>query len=181
LNRWRESIGIEEANRITEFSGKRGSVMHDLIEQHLLGGDSRSFVPKTDFEEVGFGLFKKLLPKLRYIEPIGLETVLWSDVLGVAGRCDCIGLYNGKLSIIDYKTSRKGKSKADIINYWIQTTFYALAFEEQFGQKIEQLVILMAIEDGVSAVFVEPIRPEYVTNLINRIEQFYLEQDKKYV
>lgn len=96
---------------------------------------------------------------------------------GIAGRCDCIGYYDGVLSIIDYKTSRKAKNKNDIENYWIQTTFYALALEEQFGLKVEQLVILMAIEDGVNAVFIEPVRDVYVEKLINRIDKFYKLQD----
>ena len=154
--------------------------MHDLIEGFLLGKPSLQFKPSTDFEECGYSLFKKLLPKIKKIEPVGLETVLWSDVLGIAGRCDCIGMYDGKLSIIDYKTSRKHKSKKDILNYWLQTTFYALAFEEQYGYEIEQLVILMAIEDGINAVFTEPVKQDFIETLINRINQFYTEQEKKY-
>lgn len=90
------------------------------------------------------------------------------------------GYYDGVLSIIDYKTSRKAKNKDDIENYWIQTTFYALAYEEMYERQIEQLVILMAIEDGVNAVFIEKINDYYIEKLINRIDRFYSQQDLKY-
>jgi hypothetical protein len=66
--------------------------MHDLIEKYLLGSPS---VPSdldmsVDFVAMGYGLYKKLIPKIKRITPEGLETVLWSNSLGVAGRCDCI-------------------------------------------------------------------------------------------
>ena len=152
--------------------------MHDLIEQRLLGRDTSTFVADTEAKEVGLGLYKKLRPKLSRITPVALETVLWSHTLGIAGRCDCVGLYDGKLAIIDYKTSRKGKNKEDIENYWLQTTFYAIAFEEMYGMSPENLVILMAIEAGVSAVFVEPVRDEYKVALVNRVCTFYQQENK---
>jgi genome maintenance exonuclease 1 len=169
--------GHDVADKSTAFACERGSVMHNLIESKLLGNDLSTCVCESEADKVGYGLYKKLLPKINRIQPIGLETVLWSDVLGIAGRCDCIGYYDGVLSIIDYKTSRKSKNKQDIENYWLQTTFYALAFEEQHDVKIDQLVILMAIEDGVNAVFKEPVRSMYVEKLINRINAFYKLQE----
>jgi genome maintenance exonuclease 1 len=57
-------------------------------------------------------LFNLLKPALDNIDNIAaIETPLWSKILGLAGRTDCIAEYNGKLSIIDFKASTKEKRK----------------------------------------------------------------------
>ena len=38
----------------------------------------------------------------------------------MAGRVDCIGEFDGELSVIDFKTSKKIKSSADIEDYYWQ-------------------------------------------------------------
>ena len=62
----------------------------------------------------------------------------------VAGTTDCVAEYEGILSIIDFKTSSKMREQDTIDSWMIQATFYALAWECLTGQKISQLVIIMA-------------------------------------
>ena len=65
------------------------------------------------------------------------ECGLYSDKYKVAGRVDCIAEYNGKLSIIDFKTSTKERSDEWNENYYIQASAYAEMFEERTGKSIE--------------------------------------------
>ena len=90
---------------------------------------------------------------------VGLEIPLFSDLLRVAGTCDCIADYNGKLSIIDFKTSRKPKKEDWIDDYYMQTFAYKLMFEEMTGVEIQQIVILVAcVESFDVQVFKKPAK-----------------------
>ena len=101
---------------------------------------------------------------------MGLEIPLYSDKLRVAGTADCVAEYNGVLSVIDFKTSRKPKKEEWIEDYWIQTAFYAAAFYEMTGCIPEQLVILVAVRDSFEVqVFKKSIfdSDKYIDKLIN--------------
>ena len=88
---------------------------------------------------------------------VGTEIPLFSDLLRVAGTTDCIAEYNGELSIIDFKTSRKPKKEEWIDDYYMQTFAYKLMFEEMTGVEIKQIVILVACIDQFDVqVFKKP-------------------------
>ena len=90
---------------------------------------------------------------------VGVEIPLFSDLLRVAGTTDCIAEYNGKLSVIDFKTSRKPKKEEWIDDYYMQTFAYKLMFEEMTGIEIKQVVILVAcIEQFDVQVFKKPAK-----------------------
>ncbi|NBR24860.1 MAG: hypothetical protein EBU08_14030, partial [Micrococcales bacterium] len=101
-----------------------------------------------------FMLIKKHLDKITNIH--GQEESLWSDTLRLAGRFDCIADYDGEISIIDFKSSRKEKRKSDIQNYFQQACAYAHMWLERTGQKkLPQTVILVACDSGVDQEFIE--------------------------
>lgn len=84
------------------------------------------------------------------------ECALYSDHLGIAGRVDLVAEYEGKLSVIDFKTSKRVKTREEISNYFIQAAFYAAAFYERTDIPVTQSVIIMAIDDNpVPIVFKE--------------------------
>ena len=68
------------------------------------------------------------------------ECPLYSDYLQVGGRVDCIAEWNGKLSVIDFKTSRKIKKKEWIKGYLMQESAYCVMFEERTKIPIRQIV-----------------------------------------
>ena len=82
------------------------------------------------------------------------EAFLYSDELETAGQVDCIAEYDGKLSIIDFKTSRKLKKEEFIQNYFMQVSFYAKAFEERTGIPVDQGVILIGVDDSEPQEFI---------------------------
>ena len=106
--KWRKRIGEEKANRITKKATTRGTDFHELhsIPDELRTGLER--VPScTQFM---FHHAKPYLDKINNIHAI--ERTLFSEYLGLAGRVDCIGEYEGELAIIDFKTSEKIKPEA---------------------------------------------------------------------
>ena len=146
---WERRVGVEEAERITQRALNRGTRIHSLCENHLLGN-------KVDIDMFDQDMWSTMLPLLDKIDNIHcLETPLYSDYLKAAGTVDCIAEYEGKLSVIDFKTSSKVKERDDIHNYFEQTAAYAVMFEERTGIPIGRLVILMVIDDDAPRVFIE--------------------------
>jgi len=142
LVEWRKRVGDIEANKIMREASSLGTAVHDLCEQYLY-----NYKLKTSNNEAT-GIFNRLRFLLGNIDNIiGLEIPLYSDQLKVAGTADCIAEYNGKLSVIDFKTSKKPKKEEWIEDYYIQAFFYAIAFFERTGAIPEQVVILIAVRD----------------------------------
>ena len=99
------------------------------------------------------------------------EAPLYSTYLGVAGRVDCVAEWQGKLSIIDFKTSRKFKKKQWCHNYFMQESAYAIMWEERTQIPITQLVTLIAVDDRDPIVYIEH-RDNWVTPLKSVIAQW---------
>lgn len=155
IGEWRKKVGAIEANRIIQDSSKLGTAVHDLCEKYLYNTP----LPTPNHPEA-IEVFNRLRFKLSNIQNIyGLELPLHSDMLKVAGTADCVAEYNGVLSVIDFKTSRKSKKEDWIEDYYIQTMFYAAAFFEMTGALPEQVVILIAVRDSTEVqVFTKSIK-----------------------
>ena len=168
LDSWRERVGNQVADHIMHTSMDIGTATHEMIERYLNKEDPYTPLPPL-LVQAHFNNLKKYLKKMGAVH--GIEKRLYSDTLGVAGTCDCICEYDGKLSIVDYKTKRTLQNIDWLEDYFIQTTAYAIMWAEHFVQEIQQLVILISSEDGMSQ---EVIRHphDYVTSLRRRINDF---------
>ena len=167
LQGWREKIGEDVANWEMGRAARRGKATHLLVEEYLKG--------KTPSERgvLPLGLFKLLRPYVDQIDNIHLlETIMYSPKLTIAGQVDCVAEYNGKLSVIDFKTANKERQESWIDNYFLQTTAYAQMYEETFGKNIDQIVILLASEDGSVQNFVKE-KKDYMSPLMKSIDEFY--------
>jgi hypothetical protein len=170
LRNWRNSIGSTKADKITDEAARRGSAVHLMIEQFLK--DEPIAAPGAISSDIE--IFTALKPKLKKVDEVyGQEVALWSDMLGVAGRCDCIGVYEGIPSIIDFKTSSRIKSQKDVEDYWLQIAFYLISHNEMFGTYIDNMVILMGVQGGTSMVFKKKIDEATINSLLERIASFY--------
>lgn len=168
LEDWRNMLGPTKANAESARCAKRGIDLHHLAEQYL----SNLELEVDKFAREHVALFYQIRSHLNKIKNIhGLEKALYNNQLRIAGRCDCIADYNGVPSIIDFKTSNRFKIKENIQNYFIQATFYALAFNEMFDECIEDIVILVAVEkDGIPMVFQEKIN-KFIRPLLQKAKQ----------
>jgi genome maintenance exonuclease 1 len=151
---WRARVGEEEANKISRQAATRGTAVHSLAEDYL--NNEEDWKGKHMPANVASFLdIKKILDE-RINNVWMQETFLYSDRLECAGQVDCIAEFDGQLSIIDFKTSRRVKKKEDITNYFIQMAFYAAAFYERTGIPIKQGVIIMAVDGSEPLVFTVP-------------------------
>jgi len=166
LKEWRKRIGYEKAMKISRQAAWRGTQTHNALEMHV-----RNVEPTIDNPLIEF-LYKQVVYTLedRLSEVNGIEKALYSEYLGVAGRVDLVGVFDGKRSIIDFKTSAKPKSKQYIENYFMQEAFYAIAWEERTKQPISQLVTIVANEQTPTPqIFIEK-RDDWVNPLMSAIE-----------
>jgi genome maintenance exonuclease 1 len=173
IMKWRKRVGEEEANRVSRKATSRGTDVHTLCEKYLNNEPKLSLM--EGIRPDAFEMFVSLKPLLNNINNIHYqECALWSKQLGMAGRVDCIGEYEGVLSVIDFKTSSRVKSLAHIEDYFWQTSAYALMYEEMIGTPIDDLVIIMAVEDGTPLVFKQKTQ-DHIPGLVKAIK-FYNEQ-----
>jgi genome maintenance exonuclease 1 len=168
---WRQSVGEEQANKISRRAADRGTKVHKICEDYLKNEipELKMQMMMPDLKE----LFFKIKPHID--ENVGKiysqEQALYSDKYRIAGRVDLIAEWNGKLSVIDFKTSTKQKEEQDIQNYFMQCTAYALMFAERTGMWIDDIVVLIATEEGPSQVFERQIH-DYRQPLIEYIDKY---------
>lgn len=172
LEEWKERVGLEEANRVSSMAARRGTALHTVCEKYLLNEMSSmklaSLMPTTK------ELFFKIRPYLDISvgRVLALEQAMYSDKLGIAGRVDCIAEWNGKLSVVDFKSSTNQKEKENISNYFMQCTAYSIMFRELTKIPIDQIVVLIGTENGPGQCFVESAS-NYVAQLQQTVSDFY--------
>ena len=170
---WKERVGHKEAERIKNEASNRGSSMHSYIEQFLLGKfnldllEEENKSKKMAEEIIDNGLKNKLS------EVWGAEaTVYYPGKYG--GTADCIGVYEGKETILDFKQSNKPKKEEYIEDYFLQLGAYTLAHNTVYNSRITQGAILLCTVDRLFQDF--KIEGNELINFQNqfleRVEQF---------
>jgi genome maintenance exonuclease 1 len=167
---WRKRVGEKEANRITTQAARRGTSVHQLCEDYInnIEIDYSKLMPNDT--EMFLTLKETLDTRLDdvYVQ----EWPMYSEHLGIAGKCDCIAYFDGKLSIIDFKTSRKSMHPNKLENYFRQASGYAVMFEERTKIPINNLVIIAAIDDQKDAEVYTSKRDSHINGLIEMITEY---------
>jgi CRISPR/Cas system-associated exonuclease Cas4 (RecB family) len=170
---WRARVGDEEANKISHRASTRGTAVHDIVEKYLDNEELPEVLPHITAS------LSNLKPSLSRIGRIfAQESPLYSKHLGVAGRVDCVGEYDGVPSIIDFKTSKKIKKKEWITSYFMQAAAYAIMWEERTGMPITNLVIIMDVDNESPQIYVEH-RDNWTEKLFETIELYHKEQRQR--
>lgn len=165
IQAWKDKVGEEEAGKISRRALARGNKIHSLAEKYLLNEGDLS----DDFSKADFGVMIPYLDKINNIHC--LETQLYSDHLKTAGTVDCIGEYDGKLTVIDFKTSAKLKKREWVKDYFMQCSAYAVMYEERTGTPIERLLLIINVEDeGVQLM--DGKRDDYIDDFLDLRETF---------
>jgi genome maintenance exonuclease 1 len=172
LEAWKKRVGEDEAARVSSRAATRGTNIHTMCENYVLGHDIDTSMPHN---VMMFRQIKMILDdKVDMIR--ATECTLFSDHLKLAGSCDLIADYDGRLSIIDYKTSSKLKRKEWIEGYFMQASLYAYMLWEMTGILVKDIVIIIGVDDSLEAqVFRE--RPqnylEKAADLVRSYHQMY--------
>ena len=151
-----ENSGIPE--HILKMAGERGTAVHKYIENWLNWYDKP--FKKEDKEEPHLGLeyavyetdFKEWLDeRIEWdIRPMHTELKLINKKLGIKGIVDCIALVNGKVCMIDWKTS----SNLDEWSTECQLQLYYMMMlkgnkeERAIAKQIEELRCLSLTKTG---------------------------------
>lgn len=171
-----EQYGSEEAGEAVAKSvmikaGLYGTKLHKMVEYYL---DNDRMEVDNLFAAAHFKNIKPLLSPIDNI--LEQEIQMFSKRMGLAGTADCVAEFNGKLSIIDFKTSTKLKKEEHMESYYLQATCYALMWEENTGQVIDQIVILMSGEDGSQSSYIKD-KAQYINRLFEVIASFKANAD----
>lgn len=169
LNEWRKRVGDVEANKVSARAASRGTSIHNMCEKYILGEEIDTSMPHN---MMIFNQIKKILDdKVDTIR--ATECTLFSHHLQIAGTCDLIADYNGRLSIIDYKTSTRRKRKDWIEGYFLQCALYAYMLWEMTGIGVKDIVIVIGVDDELDAqVFVE--RPSnYIEKAADLVKSYH--------
>ena len=175
LDSWIKRVGEKKAKEISTFAANRGTFMHVLHEHYLdnLLVDPVEKPLKEAFklslaecntltkEEIKCGkdLFMQFHNNSDFYEQI--EEVLYQEVPvwslkggGYAGRLDLAAkTKDGKVKVIDFKTSRKPKRESWIDGYKMQTAAYSIGLYEQYGVFPEETEIWISCETGEVQTF----------------------------
>ena len=174
LEEWKKRVGHKQAEVISREATNRGSSMHDYLEKFLLG--------KLNLDLLGDNTREKMMAD-QIIEN-GLRNKL-SEIWGCeatlyypgkyAGAADCIGIYENKESLIDFKNANKPKKDEWIDDYYLQCAAYAMAHNIVYGTNINQGVILLCTKDNIFQRFIidgERFK-NYQDQFMRKVEQFY--------
>jgi len=173
IQKWRARVGEEEANRISSFAASRGTRVHTMVERYIDNRDD--YLEKSNhLTRLNFETMRPVLDE-RIGKVLAQEVPLYSNHLGLAGRVDCVAEFDGRLSIVDFKTASKPKKHDWIHGYFIQEAAYAIMFEERTGIPIVDLVTIIVNDvDDRPQVFKER-RDRWIDPLFDTIEQYHAE------
>ena len=143
ISEWRQRVGEKVATQITKQASARGTSIHKLCEHYILGTmDDVQIMPSN--REMFSSMANHLAETVDNVKTV--EGFLYSDFLRTAGQVDMIAEYNGVLSVVDFKTSKKKKREDWIENYFVQEAAYSFMFEERTGIQIPQLVTVIGVD-----------------------------------
>lgn len=176
LEAWREKLGAEAADAETQRCADRGEKVHLACELYLKNRPMKEVLAAAG--EYMF-MFKQLLPYLNKMTHIYAQEIpLYSEVLGLAGRVDLIGIYEGRPAILDFKTSNIMKTRGMIEDYSIQLCLYSSMFQQMFGVKIDRLINIISNENQLVPTVIEFQRKDIINKMIERVK-LYHKMDKE--
>ena len=167
IQEWRNRVGHEQATTIARVAAGRGTGLHLATEQYL---NNKTPVINNLLVKEMFGKFRPYLDRINNIHI--QETPLFSHHLRLAGTVDCIAEWDGKLAIIDFKTSTREKKKEWIHSYFMQCAAYAIMYEELAFIPVNKLVVLIAVEEDNSVQVFEERRDTWAPQLIKLRDEY---------
>lgn len=154
IAKWRKRVGAEAANKISTQASRAGTAMHNVAEDYVLGR-----LNEKETNPIALSTFRYIQPYLDDNVDIihGVELQMYSDVLKTAGTADLICEYDGQKTVLDFKTSKRWKTKEQCTSYFMQAAAYSQMVKEHYNIDINKIVILMAVHEGGSIIFEEKV------------------------
>lgn len=124
-----------------------GNYMHKYLEYYVskdddFYSDTKNYIIAKKLAQIIIDNFINDMD-----EAWGTEvSVLYKNLY--AGTIDLIGMKDGKLSVIDYKSSYRKKTKEEMEEYFLQLAAYAIAHDWQYETNIDSIIVFLAIRNG---------------------------------
>lgn len=171
LKQWQARVGFEEAEKIKNRSATRGTAVHKMCEKLVLN-------EPIDFSQempVNVNLFNQIKNVLidRVDNIRASEATLYSHRLKVAGSVDLIADFDGKPTIIDFKTSLKNKREDWIVDYKLQTACYSYMLYEMTGLIFPNIAIIICVEEENYAQVFQTKTAEWFKEMEKRCCMFH--------
>jgi hypothetical protein len=125
LAAWRVRVGEDQAARIVDTAGARGTAMHKILEKYIL---KDGYIDLTTVGREAHNMAIRVIEQglCNVTEYYGLEATLYYPGL-YAGATDMIAIHKGDEAIIDFKQTNKPKKREWIEDYCLQLAAYAMA------------------------------------------------------
>lgn len=124
-----------------------GNLMHEYLDYYVTNKEIED--PDSENSKIAFKLseviINNIFPKVDAF--ISTEATVHNNH-EYAGTLDLLALIDGKLTIIDYKSSYKQKSAFQIDEHFQQLAAYALAHDSMHNTKIEQAMLFVAYKES---------------------------------
>jgi len=164
LDYWKANTCPDEQKAIMDAAIKRGDWLDKDVETWAKTGVKPSDNP----------YFTQIEPWIDNISKvISVQDSLVSD-LGFAGTPDLVCIFDGMLTVIDIKTSRKRKTKSKCKDYFLQVCAYILAYNEETGENCNSGALLIASDDNKpNRIDIDSNEvPFYTSQFLARLEMY---------
>jgi len=149
---------IEEAkeypNKLFKEAGARGTLAHKYVEKYIdywIEIGIRPTLEKILGDEPNYKIWSALRSFIKWSKevdfyPIASELMVWSNHHKIAGTLDCIGMVNGELTVLDWKTSA-----VIVKSYYLQAAAYTGMFKELTRLVVKRtLIVKLDLKQGQS-------------------------------
>lgn len=123
---------------VLDRAAQKGHAVHSANESYVLYGIEDICPAYAGYFEAFKDWFHKTKPIV-----LGTEIKVYHKILGYAGTADLLAVIDGKVTVVDYKTS----AQVNQMLYGVQLEGYDRAFESH-GIKIDRQLILHLKRDG---------------------------------
>lgn len=137
---WLKKQG-EDADEVRDEAGRKGSTVHQLCEDYDAGLEVSILneFGAAQYKQIEWAMFERYVEfreKTKW-ELIANELHYISPTYGFAGTLDRVFKVNGKLILVDIKTSNALHN-----HYWVQQAAYKYLWDEVNESKIDEIKIL---------------------------------------
>ena len=179
LQAWRDRVGEEEATRIVDSAGARGTAMHKMLEKYII---EEGYLDLTNVGKEAHNMAMQVIQNglSNVTEFYGSECTLYYPGL-YAGQTDLIATHKGDMAVIDFKQTNKPKKREWIEDYCLQLAAYGMAHDFVYKTAITKAVIMMCSKDNFYQEFViagEEYR-KYKYEWLRRVDEYYQRGSKK--
>lgn len=149
LYEWRQRIGKEAAQTISNKASSAGTRLHKQIATFLRG-------EAVAIPDDVMGYWDSISPVLSDVdEALLVEGAVWHDD-GYVGFPDAVMVYQDRICVCDWKTAMKPKKLEWIGDYCLQVAAYAQAIEQVYaatGIEVEGALIAIALDAAPAQTF----------------------------